>query len=197
MTWTLPDLIRHAVTTIFNPREAAEELLAQRIQRRESWLLLVLVTILSVIAVEGTSLVLHGLGLPGLMAPIGGGFGLTVVQLTLAVLMVFCIYWGGRMFGGTGRFTDVIVLVAWLQFVLLCMQVLQVLMIFLLPILATYVSIIAIGLFFWLITNFVAVIHGFERLGRVFAGILGGMFAIGFVLTLILAIIGFQVPEVS
>ena len=194
---TLTDLVRRAVATVFSPREEARDILALDLPREAGWQLLALVTLLSVLAVQGTELVLNALGLHIVLSPIQGPFALTIVQLSIAVLMVFAIYWGGRAFGGSGRFADTIVLMAWLQFVLLCLQVVQIAFLFVLPVMASYVSILGIALFFWLLTSFVAVIHGFDSLGRVFAGIVGAILALGFVFTVILTIIGFQIPEVS
>lgn len=196
MTWTLSDLIRRAVSTAFAPREAAAELLAQRIPQGAAWQLLVVVTLLAVIVMKGAEVFFFALGLPIVMSPITEPFALAVVLLTFDAIMVVAITWGGRAFGGKGGLAEATVLIAWLQFVMLCLQVVQVALLFILPVLATYISLVGILLFFWLLTNFVATIHGFEKLGQVFAGIIGGMLAISFVLVIVLSIIGFQVPEV-
>lgn len=196
MNLTLSDLIRQAVATAFAPRDAAQDLLAQRIPAGPAWQSLIVVTLLAVILMKGAELVFFSLGLPILMAPIAEPYALALVLLSFDAITVLAIVWGGRAFGGTGQMADAIVLVAWLQFVMLCLQVLQVVFLLILPILSTYVSLLGLFLFFWLLTNFVAVIHGFQRLGPVFAGILGAMLGISFVLVAILALIGFQMPEV-
>ena len=196
MTWTLKDLIRHAVVTAFNPREGAMEVLAQGIPREAGWPLLGLITVVSVIAVKGIELMFAMAGVTLVVSPVPGTFTLAIIQFSLAAVMVFSVYWGGRAFGGTGGFGDTILLVAWLQFILFCVQVLQVAALFILPMLVTLLSMAGVVLFFWLLTNFVAVIHGFQYLGRVFLGILGGLILVAFVMTVIVSMIGIQLPEV-
>ena len=196
MTWNLKDLVRHAVTTAFNPREGAALVLAQNIPRELGWPLMSLVSVLSVIAVKGVELLFRGFGVTLVLSPVEGAFALAIVQFSLAVIMVFGIFWGGRAFGGQGRFGDTIVLVAWLQFVLFCLQILQIAALFLFPVLVTVISMAGIVLFFWLLTTFVAVIHGFQNMGRVFLGIIGALVLMAFVMTIILTMIGFQIPEV-
>jgi hypothetical protein len=46
----------------------------------------------------------------------------------------------------------------------------------------------------WLLTNFVAVIHGFRSLGQVFVMILVSLFVLAFVLSILLTLVGVTVP---
>lgn len=195
MTWSLKDLVRHAATTATNPREGAATVLAQDIPREAGWPLLGVVTIVSVVAVKAIELLFNAMGSAIVLSPVPGPFALAIVQFSLAVIMVFAVFWGGRAFGGAGRFGDTIILIAWLQFVLFCLQVVQIAALFLMPVLVAFISLAGVLLFFWLLTTFVAVIHGFQNLGRVFLGIIGGMIVVAFVMTLVLSMIGFQVPE--
>lgn len=196
MTWNLSDLVRRAIDTIFAPRSVATQLMALRLDTATAWQLLILVTLLSVVGIEAVALLFAASGAVEMAGPIGGAFALAIVQASVAVLMAVAIYWGGRAFGGEGRLADAVLLVAWLQFVLLCLQVVQMVFLLLIPVMAAYLGIVAVILFFWLLTQFVATLHGFESLGRVFVGILGGMFGLFIVLTIVLALFGFQLPEV-
>jgi hypothetical protein len=51
-----------------------------------------------------------------------------------------------RFFGGTGSFEEAALLVIWLQFILICVQVIQIVTLFVLPPLAGLITIIAIAL---------------------------------------------------
>jgi hypothetical protein len=99
------------------------------------------------------------------------------------------------MRGGRGTFRDALLLIAWLQFILLCVQALQLLLGLALPPAAELVGLIGLLLLVWLLTNFTAVLHGFTSLWTVFLGLVIGavvlMFALAFVLALV---VGAPVP---
>jgi hypothetical protein len=196
MSYSLSDLIRRAWASIFTPREVAAEILALRIDRTIGWQLLFAVVLVSVVLTEAMALLFAGAAGAEMATPIAGPMALAVVQVSLTVLMVFATYWVGRAFGGQGRFADAILLVAWLQFVLLCLQVVQMLALLLIPVFAFFIGVAAVVLFFWLLTNFVAALHGFQRLGRVFGGVVASFFALGLVMMIVFALIGVQIPEV-
>jgi hypothetical protein len=98
-----------------------------------------------------------------------------------------------RFFGGTGSFEESALLVIWLQFILICVQVIQIATLFVLPPLAGLITIIAIALYLWLLVNFIAVLHGFTSLGMVFVATLLSAFALLFVFSLILSVLGLGV----
>jgi hypothetical protein len=188
---TIPDMIRE---TLRDPRAAAKRIMAMDLEAGTLWQGLALVVVLSVIAAQVTAL-LSG-------APAGGGAEIMLpavlsspllmgfVQGALLVLMVFAVYWIGRTFGGGGRFEDSIALVTWLQFLLVCLQVVQGVATLILPPLAGLIGIAGLVLFFWLLTQFVTVMHGFDSPGMVFAMIVVSMLAIVFALSMVLALIG-------
>jgi hypothetical protein len=181
--------------TVRNPREGAEELLSIGVPREALWPALVLVVVLSILLAQGTTLLMTGsadMSMP--VGPAATGF----IQLLLLVVMVFAIFWIGRSMGGTGSFEEAILLVAWLQFVMVCVQALQALALVLFPtVVATLIGIAALALFLWLLTNFIAVLHGFSSLLLVFVMILVSAFGLAFGLSLILTLIGVTVPVVQ
>ena len=192
MTLTLNGLIAMAWRTVKNPREGATELLSLGIPREALWPALVLVVVLSILLAQMTSLlVTGGMGMAGMpVGPAATGF----IQLLLLVVMVFSIFWIGRSMGGTGSFEETILLVAWLQFVMVCLQVVQAVALLILPPVAGLIGIAGLVLFLWLLTNFVAVLHGFSSLIQVFLMILVSAFGIAFGLSIILTLIGVTVP---
>jgi len=104
--------------------------------------------------------------------------------------MMHAIHRIGRAFGGTGRFEEAMLLVIWLQFIFILVQLVQVLAFTLLPGLAAIITILALGLFFWLLTNFIAVLHGFTSLGMVFVATILSLIGIIFAMSLVLALLG-------
>jgi hypothetical protein len=93
------------------------------------------------------------------------------------------------MRGGTGTFPDALILMVWLQFILLCVQLVQVLAGVMLPVLADLIGLAGLGLLLWLLTNFVAELHGFRSLIAVFAGLVAGAFAFTFVAAFLLTLV--------
>lgn len=125
MRFDLQTLLGMAWRSITNPREGAEEVLALGIPRSALWPIMLLVVVLSSLLTLFTNLTL---GAVGQAVPAGiqsqpiliGG-----LQLVLLIVMVVAIFSIGRRFGGKASFEEVMLLVAWLQFVLLCIQVVQ------------------------------------------------------------------------
>jgi hypothetical protein len=194
MTLTLNSLVAMAWRTVKNPREGATEILSLGVPREALWLALALVVTISILLAQATSLLVTGeagAGMP--VGPLAMGF----VQLLLLVLMVFSIFWIGRSFGGSGSFEETILLVTWLQFIMVCLQVVQTVALVILPVFSGLIGIGALVLFLWLLTNFVTVLHGFTSLGKVFVMILVSAFGIAFGLSIILTLIGVTVPVVN
>lgn len=100
----------------------------------------------------------------------------------------------GRMFGGRGRFAQALLLAIWIEFVLLCVQFVQVVLMLLFPLLASFLGLVAVVLFFWLLTQFTAYLHGFTRKGMVFLGVIATMFVGALVTTIVLGLLGLMPP---
>ncbi|NJR43059.1 MAG: hypothetical protein HC767_10775 [Akkermansiaceae bacterium] len=82
---------------------------------------------------------------------------------------------------------DALLVVVWLQVLMLGLQLLQVLLLLISPVLAAVVGLAGIVLFLWLLTNFVAELHGFQSLLAVFGAIVLTGFAVAFLFVFILA----------
>ena len=192
--FTLRGLIGHAWATVQNPRDGLRGLTSLGLDRSHLWQALVIVVILSAILAQVDAMVL---GLPGI--PIGPNvfvppWTAALMQFAGLVLIVFAVFWIGRAVGGEGAFEDAIVAVVWLQFVMVCLQIIQSLLYIVIPPMGSLLAIFGIGLFFYLLTQFVAEVHGFESLWRVFFMILMALFGISFGLMILLSLIGITVP---
>jgi hypothetical protein len=110
-----------------------------------------------------------------------------VVQVASMFVGAAVITGAGRWFGGHGTLPQAVILLAWAEFIVLMVQVAQVLALFILPPLTLVLAIAGIGLTLWLIVNFIAELHGFTSLIKVFFAMIAVSFALIMVLATILA----------
>jgi len=194
----LAELLPLARDSVADPRDAFRRLRALDLQRGDLWMALIAVAVVSVLVTQVTlmlapmdvSLVLLTSETSGVRIFPAPPIAAAVQQLVLLAVFVFAIYWGGRLLGGTGRVEDAMLAIAWLWFVQICIELAEILAFLIFPVLALLIGLASIVLFFWLLTGFVAELHGFRSRARVFAGILIGMLALLFILGTLLAVLG-------
>ncbi len=184
---TLSGLWRHTRDTIRAPQEAAQAVLALNLPRNVLWLGLALVITLSTLLASAVLLMVPmpeaGAGVP---MPVVMG----IVQAVFLVLVSLGIAVIGARFGGKGDFDGALALMVWLQAVFLVVQAFQIAAIAIgLSVLADIVSLASIPLFFWLMAQFVTVLHGFSSVWKTFWAII--MFFIAFVFLLSLVVTSF------
>ena len=197
---TIPEFL---VATFRDPRAAARRLIGLQLDSGMLWQAFLLVAVLSVM----TNLVFQMLlgtvdappdpRLPALLQdPILLGY----IQACLLVLAIFAVHWVGRLCGGTGPFEGAIIIVTWLQFVLLVLSFAQVIAAFALPPLVEIIALVGPILGFWLLSQFVCALHGFESGWTVFVGTIVAMFGLVFALaiglTLISVLFGLEIGNV-
>jgi len=193
---TLGNLLRLARETVSNPREGAATVLSFAPERQALWLMFALVIVLSLLLREFVA-VFAGFPLDGpITGPMQGStLMLGLVMAGFLYLTMHAVHRIGQFFGGTGSFEETALLVIWLQFILICLQVIQIAALFILPWpwLAGLITIVAIALYVWLLVNFIAVLHGFTSLGMVFVATLLSAFALLFAFSLVLSLLGLGV----
>jgi hypothetical protein len=192
---TLGTLLRLARDTVTNPREGATTVLSFAPARQALWLMFALVVVVSLMMGEVMAL-LMGMPTDG---PLTGPMQqsplmLGLIQAALLFVSIHAIHRIGRFFGGTGSLEEAALLIIWLQFILLCVQVLQIAALLILPPVAGLITILAIALFFWLLTNFIAALHGFQSLGLVFVTTLLAAFGLLVLMSMVLSMLGLAVP---
>ncbi|WP_169052275.1 YIP1 family protein [Tabrizicola sp. YIM 78059] len=111
-----------------------------------------------------------------------------VIQWLILVISVFLIFQIGRAWGGHGSLPDTLLIVVWLQVIMLGVQVVQLLALILAPPLAGIVNIAGLILFFWLLSSFIAELHGFASRGKVLAGIFATTFAVALIVVFVLSL---------
>lgn len=197
MDLTLGGLLAQARDTLANPREGARRILALNLPAGLGWDAIILMSVLSTILVHvvfafapSETQVMFG---PAMATPIRTA----VLQALITGLTVLVVHRVGRARGGRGTLAQAVALMAWLQFILLILQAAQVVALVLLPPAALFIEVAWLGAFFWVLTHFVAELHGFRSLWRTFGGIVVTMMAATMALAVLIApFAGLLVPGV-
>lgn len=185
---TLQGFLKLAVETVSSPRYVARLLLATRLSKEAVWTAFAAVLVLNAV-VYGATLVLDPApaGVPiFLSSPL---FYLAAEGVTLFGTIV-CVTLIGRLLGGAGRMTDVALLLVWLQALNLIVQAVTALVLPLSPGLAGLLVLVASGLGFWILLNFIDEAHGLGSLFKAFVVFLLGLLALGFALSVLLTVAG-------
>ncbi len=181
-------LLHLARNTVTDPRAGAEEVLRLAPPRAALYLCFALMVVASLIMGEVVALIA-----PSPEAgPLTGQspLALGLLQAAFLYLAVHAITHIGRVFGGIGTFDGALALITWLQFIFFLVQLAQLVLLVLLPPVAAILTVLAIGLFFWLLANFITVLHGFTSVGMVFFMTLVSFVSILFVVSIVLSILG-------
>ncbi len=180
--------------TLGTPREAARQVMALPIGLPERWQVLALVVILSVILTQATVMLAPAEEAAMMRSMLGSPLQSGLVQAAVLVAMVFAVHFVGRAMGGAGAFADALLLIAWLEWVMVCLQVVQLVASVVLPLLASAIGVMGVALFFWLLTQFVLELHGFRSPVRVFGMIVIVLVALAFGVALVFGLIGVSLP---
>ncbi|MCV6595917.1 MAG: YIP1 family protein [Mangrovicoccus sp.] len=192
MQFTLHGLVGAAIQTLRNPHEGARLVMAQNLPKPLLWQMLGVVVALSVVLGQGSVLLfVDQADLAGSFSVLLTPLAMAALQLVVLVVTVLAVHWIGRQMGGVGRFEDSLALMVWLQFIMICLQVVQVVAMSISTPFADIIGLVGLVLFFWLLTNFIAALHGFRSLGLVFVMILVSAVGMVFLLSLLLSLIGF------
>ncbi len=187
----LGDLARQ---TFRDPQGAARRLIALNPPMEARWLALFLVGVLAVLETRLALLVMPVSDPAPIFAVISDPWIGVPAQCLSLVLVAGGIAWIGGLFGGAGRFADALLLVVWLEFLLTLVQALQMVLMFILPPVGTLLALASIGLFLWLMVQFIAALHGFQNLIKVFVGMVGGFILIVTAMATLLAVFGIVAP---
>lgn len=132
---------------------------------------------------------------PGAMSDLAGQpIVMAALQVAAAGLFAVLMARVGRIFGGTGLFTDALLATAWIEIAMLAIQIPQLLLSVLLPPLGGLVGLLTFALYFVLAVQMTRAVHGFRSPLIVAVGLLGTVFVAGFVLSVMAAMLGI-LPE--
>lgn len=178
-----------AQLTLQDPRQAARVLLAEDVPMRARTAGLLLVAVVSALLASlqvGTDLQ----GLDPLSAfMLASPFRAALFQWLFLALSVVLIHRVGRAFDGRGSLPDALLIVVWLQLLMLALQLLQLAATLVAPPLSGIIGLAGFALFLWLMTAFIAELHGFRNRGLVFFGMVLAALGTGFVLGIAMILI--------
>lgn len=189
MRFDLAALLALARESVVNPRGVARALMALDLPMQARWLALALTVVMSVILAQ-LALLVSGFAPTSGSAVVAAPLMAAAMQAGVMLAVSVGIAQVGRAMGGGGGFADAMLLVTWAEFVLVLLQVAQLVLSLVLPVLADLTLILGIALFFWLLTWFTVEMHGFHSAAKVFFALLGGFFLAGLVLVSLLGSIG-------
>ncbi len=180
--------------SVRDPGAAIAALKGLGVGRRESWLTIFLAA--SVGAIMSWLLMRT---LPGAEAGMdrlaSQPMGMALLQVGAAALFAALVDRVGRLFGGTGRFDDALLVTAWIEVAMLVVQIPQILISIALPAIGGILSLLSFALYFVLAVQLIRAVHGFRNPLLVALGIVGTVFVAGFALSLLAASLGIM-PEV-
>lgn len=187
MNQTLATLLALARLSLKRPRDGARQVIALHLPAPVGWLALGLAAVLSTLLMH-LSFAMQPADVQSFFAEtIASPLRTVVLQAGFMAGAVVAVHRIGRWRGGHGTFADALILVVWLQFLLLGLQVVHLAAYTVAPLLADLIGLATVALFFWLLTNFIAELHGFRSLGWVLVGVLATMAVMVFGLAFALA----------
>ena len=167
-----------ALASVTQPQQVARALIAWNPPLAMRWQAMILLSVLSTLM---TAAAVFLAGPDSILAAEGnqGPFAATLIEQAINLVAVFLVTGLGQLAGGTGRFADTLLLMAWVQFILLLWQVLQMAALVLAE--PLFIPLLSIGvvLMFWLLTHFITALHGFASPWRVFFAMIGAFFLLG------------------
>lgn len=195
MKLDLRTLLSLARESVADPRGVARALMAMNLPMEARWLAMAVTVALSVLLTQ--------LALVVMQVPSGGQLGgmmaspLSAALTQLGIMLALSVGIGrvGQMLGGTGSFPDALLLVTWAEFVLVLLQVVQMVAAVIFPFASALIGFAGIALFFWQLTQFITELHGFASPVKVFFGLLAGFFAAAFALVVVLSMLGVSPAE--
>lgn len=192
---TFQALIRLMVLTVKNPAQALDILRSFRLSMAQRWMVLALAVSLSAVIAGGIGASAPTTDGDMLLAMARQPLRLAVIQFATMTFFAAMIVGVGRVFGGTGRFADAILIVAWIELILVVMQLAIIAMSLLVPPVALMLGLLAYGLAFYLILKMIQALHGFSNTLLVLMGFIGAFFVAAFILSVIGSVFGL-LPEI-
>lgn len=186
MDLSLPVLIELARFTVQRPREGARMVMRADLPMNARWVGLAITAIVSAVLAHLSISLLPAAEQAQMAEVVLSPIGSAVLQASLMVVSVFLVHGLGRFLGGQGNFADALILMVWLQFILLILQVAQIVIQVIVPPLSDFIGVASVFLFLWLLSNFVAELHGFRSVPKVFFGIVAVLVAMAFVLAFLM-----------
>jgi Yip1 domain len=191
MTGVVDQILQLGRQSLEDPRAGLRKVLSLGVPLPARTAGLVLMAVLSALLIHLGFLILPATDDPLAQFMSQSPLRTALIQWLILAASVLLIHRVGRAFGGKGSLPDALLVVVWLQVIMLGVQVVQFLVLILIPSFAGLVNLAGLVVFFWLFTSFIAELHGFASRWLVLAGIFGASLLLAIILALILtAILG-------
>ena len=175
--------------TLTDPAAAARQVMALGLTKTEAGMALAATAITATLLTVLMQLILGPVGDPSMRDLFDRPFILAISQFSVMAIGAALMWRLGRSFGGTGTFAQALSLVAWLEVVLILLQLAELGLILVLPSLAAIVGIASLFVLFYLLTHFTAALNGFKSLIKTLFAILLSVFVTLIVLSFIVFIL--------
>jgi hypothetical protein len=190
MKFDLAALLDAAKMTVKDPRRVARYIIGLQLPASTGWLAVALAVVLSALLSVISSKLSPYAAQAGYDTLLSSPLRLALLQGVLLIIGLGLIMGIGRAMGGRGRLSDALALLAWLEAVLILIQVVQVVLMLVSFQLAVLLGLVTYGLFLWMLASFIAELHGFRSALKVLGMILLTILAISF----LLALFGIGIP---
>ena len=168
-----------------SPRSAARRLLDWQLPSSTAFLAIALMAVISA-GLTGVSMLVAPEQIdPNLLMMFKNPLQVAVLQGLVMLVMAMLVQGIGRMFGGSGRLTDALVLIAWTEVLLCLLQLAQIVLVVLSPSLAVALGLFGLVLFLWVLASFIAELHGFASAGKVLFGLIATVFVLAFAMAVL------------
>lgn len=176
-----------------SPRSAARRLLDWQFPASTAVLAIALMAVISAGLTGVSMLVAPDQIDPNILKMLQNPLETAVLQGMVMLVMAMLVQGVGRMFGGRGRLTDALVLIAWTEALLSLLQLGQIMLMVLSPSLAAALGLFGLVLFLWVLASFIAELHGFASAGKVMLGLVATVFVLAFALAVLtVAVVGMK-----
>ena len=182
---TLDMLLKTLVSSLKRPKEGISAVFKWQLSLQDSALALTLTAVVSAVLI---SLLIGPLPPevdPVTAAMLGSPFYLAIVQLAGLAMIAVCLHLLGRMFGGKGTLPQAVVMMAWLEVILILISTVQSAALILMPPVGVLLVPVGMVLSLWLITSFVAELHGFASLAMTLLGVIAAFIAAVFAMIVV------------
>lgn len=193
----LGDLMRLARLSLAEPRAAAQVLLHAPLPREALWMMFCLVVVAAMLFAQLNAIFIEAAGVPQLGADAPNPPPMMISPLAQGILqglvlggVAMAVHRLGRLFGGDGDFDGALMLVTFHQFIFILVQAATVVISMIFPPFAFVALLVATGLFFWILVNFIAELHGFTSLLAVFGVVIVAAAILYFILLRVILSLG-------
>ena len=177
------------VTSIKEPAMAARRLLSMELEQGTLWTALLLMAVLNTLIQQISNLFID------IPTPLLQLFDVAIIYFIFVagglILIVFAIFWTGRIFGGRGRLEDIMVVIVWLQFLRVLVQASALILLLTIPFVSFFFVIGATIVGCWIFVHFVNEAHEFDSLGKSAVVLIAAFAAMLVGLSLLLSLVGF------